>query len=1177
MVSRLQSLRGLRMTSGSSKSSDLGQEQFDIAPLSWVMTELREALSNAGKLLVASVDQDADARATSLLQAKSYLHQAHGALQIVEIEGVAIVTETVEELIEKIQAGKLESSHDVANKITEAFYAVLRYLEDLLAGNPQQPVRLYPEYRALLELKGAERIHPADLFFPSLSVQEKIPELSLSANPAVVNYGAIRLRFEKMLLTLLTSKNNEAKQDSSMQMSVLIHEIEQAQTSSQAKAFWLVMRAFAESTAQVDAKDERHIKQIWGRINLQIRRLVEGNTSVPERLLRDALFFIAQVKQPSAFVSQIRKAYQLDNHVPLDYDQKRYGLVAPQVLASAKELLGNIKNLWGRISNGDAGLSDKFFQKMRDLAELGSGLQSPPMAKLLRELNGIASHAVKAKDQERMGLELATCLLFLENALEQITHLPANFAVRADEISARLLSVVGGEIPENQASWIGEISREAQQRQTMTALVGEMQVSLKHAEKALDEHFRDVSNTAILAPVDGTLAQIGGALAILDQDEALAAVTHTRDLVKQCMSIDDLVSVDVPALHQKVAQNIGALSFFIETLQSQPELAKKRFVFDADEGIFQSKLLEKGPEKELLPSTPLETSIEPVPAATAEQDLVQQQKESERLLASLVDAPQDSELQAQLKDSLDHERSFAALLDDSEASARAKTAIDLLAHADFSDPNTTLNEIVTATTHTEAAPEIQLTQELPETEAEIDAELLEIFLMEADEVLEAVRENIPLSRHDTANQEYLIRLRRSFHTLKGSGRMVGLFVFGEGAWNIEQVMNLWLSDSRAGTEPLYALLEYAAAEMFDWVEELKTKGNSARNSDAIIAAATRVRDGQAFSIEPAVLVAPEPELAMREPEFVADIAPVIEFEVAPEITSEITLAAANSEISAREPVADHSDNALPELAAVSPAFDELDALDLAANESVDETVAKAVGDLALADAQALMPEVSADTANEIDSTNENSFEALDISGLDADEEITLEPVMNALDEEESFDAPHSEEILASALLTDSDLPMIDDVLGELMVEATELTADHSVDLDLNGLVLDETPAISQPQDQLQASLELSDLILDAVELQDASHGETLVASSVVAEEVQEVVQEEAQEEIQEEIQEESQARQDEQAVEHAGQQAVEQQTAQIIDFPDFSMPVSNENDNTKRIGEIEISLPLHTI
>ena len=569
------------MTSGSSKSSENGQEQFDIAPLSWVMTELREALSSAGKLLSDALVQDAEAQATSLLQAKTYLHQAHGALQIVEVEGVAIVTETVEELIERIQTAKLELSPAVVAKMTEAFYAVLRYLEDLLTGNPQQPVRLFPEYRALLELKGAERIHPADLFFPSLSVQEKIPELALSASPKDINYGAIRLRFEKLLLTVLTSKSPEAQADAANQMGVLIKEIEQAQTTSQTKAFWLVMRAFAESSAQVDKRDERHVKQIWGRINLQIRRLVEGNTSVPERLLRDALFFIAQVKEPSPFVAQIRKAYQLDDHVPHDYDQKRYGLISPQVLATAKEQLSNVKNLWGRISNGDSGVADKFKQKIKDLAATADTLQTPPLAKLVRELSGIAGHAVKTKDQERMGLELATCLLFIENSLDQITHLPTNFSARADEISARLLSVVGGEVPDNQASWIGEISREAQQRQTMGALVGEMQLSLKQAEKALDEHFRDPSNTTILSPVDGILAQIGGALAILDQDEALAAVNYTRSLVREFeRGVEGTPEDQVAASFNKVAQNIGALTFFIETLQSQPEFAKKRFSFN---------------------------------------------------------------------------------------------------------------------------------------------------------------------------------------------------------------------------------------------------------------------------------------------------------------------------------------------------------------------------------------------------------------------------------------------------------------------------------------------------------------------------------------------------------------------------------------------------------------------
>lgn len=1075
------------MTSGSSKSLDSGQEQFDIAPLSWVMTELREALSSAGKLLSGALNQEADAQSTALLQAKSYLHQAHGALQIVEVEGVSIVTETVEELIERMQAGKLEVSDTAVQYMTEAFYAVLRYLEDLLAGNPQQPVRLFPEYRALLELKGAERIHPADLFFPSLSVQEKIPEMTLSDKVSEINYGAIRLRFEKLLLTVLTSKNPEAKLEASNQMSLLIREIEQAQTTSQSKAFWLVMRAFAESTASIDAKDERHIKQIWGRINLQIRRLVEGNSSIPERLLRDALFFIAQVREPSAFVTQIRKAYQLDHHVPTDYDQKRYGLISPDVLASAKELLANIKNLWGRISNGDMSLSEKFFQKMRELADLGVNLQTPPLTKLLKELNGIASHAVRAQDKERMGLELATCLLFLENSLEQITHLPANFSARADEISGRLLSVVSGEIPDAQVTWIGEISREAQQRQTMGVLVNEMQSSLKQAEKALDEHFRDVSNTAILAPVDGILAQLGGALAILDQDDALAAVNHTRGLVNSFANgTSDLEPADLDALHQKVAQNVGALSFFIETLQSQPELAKKRFVFDSATGSFQSKLLEKAPEKELLPSIELEANPQAM-QATAEQDLIQQQKESERLLASLVEAPEDSDLQAKLKDSLDHERSYAALLDDSEASARAKTAIDLLAQADLSQA-AALDEIVAATSHVEVAPAIELSQELPETEAEIDAELLEIFLMEADEVLGAVRENIPLSRHDTSNQEYLIRLRRSFHTLKGSGRMVGLMVFGEGAWNIEQVMNLWLSESRAGTEALYQLLEYATEQMDAWVEELKTKGSSNRNSDLIIAAALRVKEGLDFSID---AVAPAIDSASQE-EFASG-----------EVTEEVINA-----VALELPVDEEAELQIPELhipesELLTDVSEELDALEPAS--------------------EVMLPAL--DLSNDILEFEEQS--KLDLADDTSD---LLEPISNL----EQAGAQELESI---------SLANVDESQDEIQVDAQDNTQDETQDLN--------EPPIEYFEQKINLDL-APEVGMRESDSQQVTDGEI-------------------------ELEEHLQASSEPESTSEVEPNIARQQTAQIIEFPDFSMPIANEADNTKRIGEIEISLPLHTI
>ncbi|MBC7405471.1 MAG: Hpt domain-containing protein [Cytophaga sp.] len=857
------------MTSSFSNSSENPQDQFDIGPLSWVMSEVREAIASTAKLLSDAISQDSEMQATTLLHAKSYLHQAHGALQIVDIDGVSIVTETIEDIIERLQSGQLEINRANVDVISDAFHAVLRYLEDLLSGSPHQPVRLFPYYRALLEIKGAERIHPADLFFPSLSVQEKIPELTVVTNAKLVDYSNLRLRFEKLLLTVLTNKDGKQQLLAVQSMHDLIKEVEQAQSTSQAKAFWLVMRGFAEAVAQGMIDNKQYVKQIFGRINLQIRRLVEGVASIPERLLRDALFFLAQVDHPSPFVAQIRKAYQLENQVPSDYDQKNYGQIAAGVMALAKEQLSNVKNLWGRIANGDSSLIDKFSHKLKDLADSGANLNSPALSKLLRELSGIARHAAHLTEGSRMGLEMATCLLFVENALDQITHLPAHFSERADEITARLLSLVAGEEPSSQAAWMGDISREAQQRQTMLVLVAEMQASLRQVEKTLDEYFRDPASKAVLSSVDVVLHQIGGALAILDQDDATLVVDHIRKTVAQFTdsSNGDGAGTQTQA-YQNVAENVGALTFFIETLQNQPEFAKKKFLFDAAAGLFRSNLLEKAAEKELLPSVQMASASPQIALGTAEQELVDQQKESARLAVSLAEEPENSQLQAQLKDSLESERSVANLLDDVDASTRARAAINLLDQSNFSTSAEALSDIVAATTtQTNNVPELAQVPDLPANDEAIDAELLEIFLTEADEVLDFVRTTVPLSRVDSANQDYLTSLRRSFHTLKGSGRMVGLMVFGEAAWSIEQVMNLWLSDSRKGTEQLYALLDNVATELYAWVDDLKCAGQSQRNGFEIIAAAERIKSGldstlveelaetvSAYAVEPVVSV-----------------------------------------------------------------------------------------------------------------------------------------------------------------------------------------------------------------------------------------------------------------------------------------------------------------------------------
>ncbi|WP_394777415.1 Hpt domain-containing protein [Undibacterium sp.] len=1169
------------MTSDFSVSSE---EQFDIGPLSWVMGEVREAITSAGKQLSDAIGQDSETQATMLRHAKSYLHQAHGALQIVDIDGVSIVTETIEDLIDRLHAGQLELNGAHVEVISDAFHAVLSYLEDLLSGSPHQPVRLFPYYRSLLELRGADRIHPADLFFPALSVQEQIPELTVSQNILPVNYAGLRQRFEKLLLPVLTSKDAAQQKAGALAMHDLIKEVEQGQTSPQAKAFWVVMRGFVEAVAQGSIDNTQYVKQIFGRINLQIRRLVDGVTNIPERLLRDALFFIAQVKQPSPFVAQIRKAYQLENQVPLDYEQKNYGQVAANVLASAKEHLSHVKNLWGRIANGEAGLADKFAGKMKELADAGTGLGSAPLTKLLRELNGLARHAAHAPESNNIGLELATSLLFVENALDHIMRLPANFSERADEITARLLSIVSGDVPETQAAWISEISKEAQQRQTMAVLVGEMQNSLRQAEKTLDEYFRDPVSKDSLKPIDGVLHQVGGALAILDQDDAMLAVEHTRNMIAQFPDVSGPEHIDAnAAVYQNVAQNIGALSFFIETLQNQPEAAKKKFSFDAEHGLFRSNMLEKPAEKELLPASYANTTQQQnkqheAPAVvTAEQELVLQQQQSAKLAASLADHPDSSELQAQLKDSLEQERSVAHLLDDPAASDRARAAISLLDNTDFSAaPDAgSLNDIVAATnTEHHSAPAADLV--IPGSDEAIDAELLEIFLMEADEVLEFVQKTIPLSRHDTGNQEYLTSLRRSFHTLKGSGRMVGLNAFGEAAWSIEQVMNLWLSDSRNGNETLYSLLDKAAQELFVWVEDLKQKGQSSRTGASIIAAAERVKAGQSFTYEePAAVVTPAAAVAAASVD---------------------SPAAAASELSSHELTSIDSLPHAEQAASLDAGSVDIESLEFAPLDfdtpALPESaqVADIPADLPVLDIPSLSPaptvEAVPDWATAAASEPEILLEALHIQDLPAEGDVATHHAEEAAAVPE---IPELDLLPEAAIATEFAMP---GEHGHVLEEFAEPAAGHSAP--------DAFPEVSSEAQAETLIAASADTLADT--LAEASHEIVREAEPVAPVEPLHLITDAPAEPVDvpealllEDHGDHAGHGHEHQVVHHDNVFQLEAaqppenlhlvsaadthdgELAQVLDFPDMSQAAPMQDDNIKRIGDIEISLPLHTI
>jgi chemosensory pili system protein ChpA (sensor histidine kinase/response regulator) len=74
-------------------------------------------------------------------------------------------------------------------------------------------------------------------------------------------------------------------------------------------------------------------------------------------------------------------------------------------------------------------------------------------------------------------------------------------------------------------------------------------------------------------------------------------------------------------------------------------------------------------------------------------------------------------------------------------------------------------------------------------DAGIDPTMLAIFLEEFDAVQNQLKLQLEHWLPDPSNQKLLTEIRRGFHTLKGSGRMVGATEIGDFSWRFEELLN----------------------------------------------------------------------------------------------------------------------------------------------------------------------------------------------------------------------------------------------------------------------------------------------------------------------------------------------------------------------------------------------------
>jgi chemosensory pili system protein ChpA (sensor histidine kinase/response regulator) len=828
----------------------------DIAPLAWVIDEIRSSLADAVVAVKGFLGNKADIDV--LRNAGEHVHQVSGALQLLDLRGITLVTEAVEHLIRRWESTPGECLPAAVRAVDASLGAVRNYLDGLLAGRPLPPVRLFPYYRDILLLLQAPRVHPADLIFPDLNRRpafDRMEVRSLSNDELRIR----RVMYEEGLLHFLRDPEDAQARG---RMRDAIAQLEGLPQRGLARSFWWVTHALFDALESFHLPVDADLKRFLARLNQQLRRQIEGGPAVAERLMIDALYHVGLADDRIERVAQVKQLFGLSSLLPDDFERPMLNAMDSATISALREALGQCKLLWGQVVASNPPDPARFRTEIARAQGSATQIGAAPAARVLgciaEATAGLATTPPAVR--EVLGMEVATALLLIESGVDGNPAADPLFAQRADAMIGRIVSAAGGQPLPDSDAWIAQLSQRAQERSSMETVVAEMRAILREAELRLDRFFRNPSQRNELAELGPMFEEVSGVLAVLGFEDPAAALRNVRSAVERYA--DAAVPAN-PEQFAQIAQNLGAVGFFVAGLTEQPTQPRGIFSFDHHSGLFSADMA-LAPPVAAIPDEPelpasyasgvAQVGALPVPAMALAHDSENVEHSIERLLASALaaadalrspagDAPALEELAAILGQLTND----AELTDDAALRTRVAEAARLL--ADLRDGGGAgVAQALQALLRPAEAAIPAPTAPMPVSASAADRELHEIFVEEADEVLESVGAQLARLKKEPADAATITMARRAFHTLKGSSRMVGLRDFGEFAWALEQCFNVWLAQERPANADLLGLASASADRMRDWIEALRSDPSAHVDASAFIHAAHVVRDGGTFSL-----------------------------------------------------------------------------------------------------------------------------------------------------------------------------------------------------------------------------------------------------------------------------------------------------------------------------------------
>ena len=775
-----------------------GRELF---ALEWVKGELLETLAEARQALEVYAEQGRDE--TRMRLCLTRMHQVHGTLVMLELPGVALLADYMERLAQGLLEAKVTDIDESCEVLMQGIIELPERLEHLQDGGEDS------EHSVLGLVNRAAALLSLEPLLAGDTLDEHVSESALARFERIDGAGKIRrirAAYQNVLLSVLKGESDARAIQTLRKVAVGLTRI---CSGAPAEALWEAFGVFVESLVGVERPLPAEVVKMLRRIDAEIRRFAQDGAEA----------FLAPVHK--SLIQQLLDAAEIrrsgDETAQRLRDRARFGPALDEVALSGREAL----------SSATVAVREELvhIKDQLDLYVRAEERQPEALLALADPLRKVASSCAVLGFESSRGvlLEQASQLEQLSRdgslGVQPLLNVAASLVQVEDNLAGMgTTGSQGGEL---------ERLRSAAERQVLA----ESRSGLESVKQAIVDYVSAEFDASHLAMAPLQIFSVCGALEVADLKRPVAALSDCRAFIEEELLgyAGNPASVNWERL-DRFADCISGIDYYLERLGEDTEVGAEDVIEVVERSLrglgYEGRGAELGP-----PGDPEGGASEgglPEPEAEAPSE---EAVEADAAIAE--EAPADAVLETELHvmpeegpladatdavPDVDTERLETTEQEEQEEEQDTAPEAPAEQHASEEDQNAPSEQHVHA--EEEADSEFDLSAShfdgldetaAPEPEDAVDPEIVEVFREEVGEVLETIDRTLPAWQANAADEESRTEVRRAFHTLKGSGRLVGADQLGELAWSVENMLNRVLDGTIAASDELFEVARQARA------------------------------------------------------------------------------------------------------------------------------------------------------------------------------------------------------------------------------------------------------------------------------------------------------------------------------------------------------------------------------